>query len=107
MGSELTGRAGPRVLGDASDERLVALARAGDERAFAAIVERYRVPLLRCCRSFVRAAAAEDALQQTFINACRALSRGDEPAALRPWLHEWVVERAGAAAPLALGARRS
>src|SRR5687768_83730 len=89
MGSELTGRAGPRVLGDASDERLVALARAGDEQAFASIVERYRTPLLRYCRSFLPAAAAEDAVQQTFINAYRALSRpgAASPEALRPWLY--------------------
>jgi hypothetical protein len=35
------------LLGGVSDERLVALARAGDEHAFAAIVERYRVTLLQ------------------------------------------------------------
>lgn len=30
---------------------------------------------------------AEDALQETFLNAYRALRRGDEPRELRPWLH--------------------
>jgi RNA polymerase sigma factor (sigma-70 family) len=90
MGSELTGRAGPRVLVSASDERLVALARAGDEQAFAAIVERYRAPLLRYCRGFLPPSAAEDAVQQTFINAYRALSRegaANVPMVLRPWLY--------------------
>jgi RNA polymerase sigma factor (sigma-70 family) len=79
-----------RLLAGASDERLVALAHAGDEQAFAAIVERYRAPLLRYCRGFVSGAAAEDAVQQTFINAYAALSRDDDsrvPAALRPWLY--------------------
>jgi RNA polymerase sigma-70 factor (ECF subfamily) len=80
-----------RLLAGASDERLVALAHAGDEQAFAAIVERYRAPLLRYCRGFVTSgAAAEDAVQQTFINAYAALSRDDDsrvPAALRPWLY--------------------
>jgi RNA polymerase sigma factor (sigma-70 family) len=79
-----------RVLVDgASDERLVALARAGDEQAFAAIVERYRVPLLRYCHRYLPPSAAEDALQQTFINAYAALS-GDTartPVSLRPWLY--------------------
>ena len=73
----------------ASDERLVALARAGDEQAFAAIVERYRAPLLRYCNGFLPPAAAEDALQQTFINAYAALSResASAPVSLRPWLY--------------------
>jgi RNA polymerase sigma-70 factor (ECF subfamily) len=72
----------------AADERLVALARAGDEHAFAVIVERYRAPLLAYCRRLVPGATAEDALQQTFINAYAALSRADAraPVALRPWL---------------------
>jgi RNA polymerase sigma factor (sigma-70 family) len=86
---ELTGGASLRLLAGASDERLVALARAGDEQAFAAIVERYRAPLLRYCLGYLPAAAAEDALQQTFINAYAALSRADAraPETLRPWLY--------------------
>ena len=72
-----------------SDERLVTMAREGDEQAFAMIVERYRVPLLRYCQRYLPPAAAEDALQQTFINAYAALS-GDTartPVALKPWLY--------------------
>ena len=77
------------LLRDASDERLVELARAGDERAFSTIVERYQAPLLRYCRGFLPGAAAEDAVQQTFINAYRALSSdaGQAPVELRPWLY--------------------
>ena len=72
-----------------SDERLVALAQGGDERAFAAIVARYRAPLLRYCLRFLPPESADDALQQTFINAHAALSRDGarEPVALRPWLY--------------------
>ena len=85
----LTGRSRPRLLFGESDERLVALARAGDEQAFTAIVERYRAPLLRYCHGFLSPAAAEDALQQTFINAYAALSRDSAraPVSLRPWLY--------------------
>jgi len=81
-------RAGPRVLLGSSDERLVALARAGDEQAFAAIVERYRAPLQRYCQRFLPPVAADDALQQTLINTYAALS-GDAgaPVSLRPWLY--------------------
>ena len=42
-------RAGSAVLGCQSDARLVELTRAGNDRAFEAIVERYRRPLVRLC----------------------------------------------------------
>src|ERR1700754_1778154 len=75
------------ILETASDERLVALAAKGDERAFAAIVARYREPLRRHCRRVLGAAAADDALQQTLINAHAALLDGRAPFALKPWLY--------------------
>ena len=79
----------PAGLAAASDARLVALTRAGDDRAFATIVSRYRGPLGRHCRRFLRDAAAEDALQQTFINAHASLTdeRATLPLALKPWLY--------------------
>jgi RNA polymerase sigma factor (sigma-70 family) len=87
--SDLTGLAGGGLLATLPDARLVELARRGDEGAFGAIVERYRAPLLRYCLGFVPPAAAEDALQQTFINAHAALTRDDgrAPVSLRPWLY--------------------
>jgi RNA polymerase sigma factor (sigma-70 family) len=75
------------LLRTQSDDRLVALARAGHERAFEAIVERYRRPLLRACRRVLPAARAEDALQQALVAAWTALRRGDDVRELRPWLH--------------------
>src|SRR5688572_30916144 len=85
----LTGYAGPAVLAGAADERLVALARAGDERAFDEIVRRYRAPLLRYVRGYLPPAAAEDALQQAFINAYAALTSetAKVPVSLRPWMY--------------------
>src|SRR5919106_796959 len=52
-----------------SDARLVALASAGHDRAFEAIVERYRRPLLRACRRILPEARAGDALQQALLAA--------------------------------------
>jgi RNA polymerase sigma factor (sigma-70 family) len=75
------------ILDTATDERLVALARRGDERAFAAIVARYREPLRRHCRRFLNPASADDAVQQAFINAHAALVGGNPPLALKPWLY--------------------
>ncbi len=79
-------RLSPAALASAPDARLVVLTRAGDERAFAAIVDRYREPLARYCGRIV-AAAADDAVQQTFINAHAALTGGTLPLALKPWLY--------------------
>jgi len=75
------------LLRTQSDARLVALAREGHERAFEAIVERYRRQLLRACRRLLPDARAEDALQQALVAAWRGLERGDEVRELRPWLH--------------------
>src|SRR3954465_1704051 len=78
------------LLRTQSDERLVVLARAGHERAFEAIVERYRGPLLRAARRYLPEARAEDALQQAYIAAWSAIQRGDEVRDLRAWLYRIV-----------------
>lgn len=69
------------------DARLVALARAGHEAAFDAIVERYQGALRSYCRRFVAAGREEDVVQQTFFNAYRAMVAGEDPIELRPWLY--------------------
>src|SRR3954451_5636450 len=78
------------LLRTQSDERLVTLARAGHERAFEAMVERYRGPLLRAARRYLPEARAEDAVQQAYIAAWSALQRGDEVRDLRAWLYRIV-----------------
>src|SRR5262245_58205092 len=78
------------LLRTQSDERLVALAREGHERAFEAIVRRYRRPLLAACARMVPEARAEDVLQQALVLAWRALARGDEVRDLRSWLYRVV-----------------
>jgi RNA polymerase sigma factor (sigma-70 family) len=62
--------------------------RAGDQRAFEKVVQRYERPLLSFCRHMLgRTHEAEDAVQQTFLSAYEALRRdGDRQIALRPWL---------------------
>jgi RNA polymerase sigma factor (sigma-70 family) len=75
------------ILRTQSDERLVALAKDGHERAFEALVERYRRPLLRHVRRFLPEARAEDAVQQAFLNAWSALGRGVEVREPRAWLY--------------------
>src|SRR3954466_7739199 len=78
------------LLRTQSDERLVALARDGHERAFEAIVERYRGALLRSAKRYLPDARAEDALQQAYLAAWSALQRGDDVRDLRAWLYRIV-----------------
>src|SRR5918997_609850 len=78
------------LLRTQSDARLVGLASAGHDRAFEAIVERYRRQLLRACRRILPEARAEDALQLALVSAWTALRRGDEVRELRPWLYRIV-----------------
>src|SRR3954449_4995621 len=79
--------AGSAILACQSDERLVQLVRDGHERAFDAIVSRYRSALVRFCGRILPESRTEDAVQQTFINAHAALLGSDEPVQLKPWLY--------------------
>jgi RNA polymerase sigma factor (sigma-70 family) len=70
-----------------SDRRLATLAADGHDRAFEAIVERYRRPLQRYLRRLLSEALAEDVLQATFVRAWQALRAGTDVRELRPWLY--------------------
>src|SRR3954467_7455967 len=83
--------AGASLLRLQSDDRLVSLARDGHEQAFAAIVERYRDALVRYAGRIAGAERGEDAVQQAFVSAHRALVRDpDRSVELRPWLYRIV-----------------
>src|ERR1700685_3470609 len=72
----------------ATDATLMRRMRGGDERAFEAIFKRHHAPLLSYCRHMLASRdEAEDALQQTFIRAHKALSGESPPRELRPWLY--------------------
>jgi RNA polymerase sigma factor (sigma-70 family) len=75
------------LLRTQSDRRLTALAADGHDRAFEAIVERYRRPLERYLRRLLSEPLAEDVLQATFVRAWQALRAGTDVRDLRPWLY--------------------
>jgi RNA polymerase sigma factor (sigma-70 family) len=80
-----------RLLAAQSDQRLAALAAAGNERAFETLVHRYRRPLLRYCRRMgLNDARAEDVLQQAFLRAWLAFARQSDVRDVRPWLYRIV-----------------
>jgi RNA polymerase sigma factor (sigma-70 family) len=78
------------ILRAQSDARLAALAREGHDRAFEAIVERHRRPLLAHARRILPHGRAEDVVQQTFLSAWAALRAGQDVRDLRAWLHRIV-----------------
>ena len=72
---------------DLSDAALAEYAGAGDEGAFEALDRRHRSTLLRHCDGILRNRHdAEEAVQGVFLKAYRALSSGQRPASLLPWL---------------------
>ena len=101
-------------LRPASDEQLVTRFRAGDERAFDAIVERFRPRLVRYAASMLRSRgshAAEDAVQDVFVRAYPALRADARPMALRAWLyriaHNQCLNVLRTQAPLELDTERA
>jgi RNA polymerase sigma factor (sigma-70 family) len=80
-----------RLLATQSDERLLALVRDGHERAFEALVNRYRRPLLNYCRRLsLPEARAEDVLQQALLKTWIALRGGAEVRDIKAWLYRVV-----------------
>src|SRR3954463_2858255 len=77
-----------RGLAGRSDERLVSIAKDGDERAFEVLYERHSQAIHRYCRSLPRSTQeAEDVKQEVFVLAISALRRGAEPDMFRAWLY--------------------
>lgn len=80
---------------EAAELERVRRARGGDAEAFRAIVEAYSRPLWRAAfRVLDDAAAAEDAVQDAFLRAWRALDRFDEKAEFSTWLYRIAINAA-------------
>jgi RNA polymerase sigma-70 factor (ECF subfamily) len=82
------------VIGAATDEVLARRAAEGQGEAFEELVRRHRTRVyalaLRICRN---ADDAEDALQETFIAAYRALPRFDRRARVSTWLYRIATNK--------------
>ena len=70
-----------------SDTELVQSARAGDEKAFERLVEKYRVRIFATISAFIsNPQDREDIAQDTIINAYRSLHQLSEPERFGSWL---------------------
>ncbi|MFN8501669.1 RNA polymerase sigma factor [Kouleothrix sp.] len=77
----------PRAEPNDADALLVARIRAGDDDAFAALMERHQAALFRYLRGLLGdPEQARDLLQETFLRAFRAIGSLDQPGMLRSWL---------------------
>ena len=77
-----------RLLAAFSDDRLALEVKRGNEVAFEIIYDRHHRGLLSLCRYMLRSPEdAEDALQQAFASAFRALPGTEQPVQLKPWLY--------------------
>jgi RNA polymerase sigma-70 factor (ECF subfamily) len=82
---------------DALDDegRLIERLRAGDEAAFAALIERYQGPLTRLAMLYVGdRAAAEDTVQETWLGVFQGIERFEGRSSLKTWLFRILTNRA-------------
>ncbi len=91
--SGLLGRRSP-LLRLQSDEKLVALLRDGNDRAFEVLFDRYQSRLLAFCRHMLGSAQdGEDVLQEVFASAHAALLADARAINARPWLYRIARNR--------------
>ncbi len=70
------------------DDAVVAAARAGDEAAFTALVERHRRELrVHCYRMLGSFDEAEDLVQETFLRAWKSIGAFEGRSSVRAWLY--------------------
>jgi RNA polymerase sigma-70 factor (ECF subfamily) len=85
----------PRSTAATDEAQLLAQLRAGDSDAFGLVVERYGGRMLATARRFLNNEHdAEDAVQEAFASALRALDRFNGDAMFSTWLHRIVVNAA-------------
>jgi RNA polymerase sigma-70 factor, ECF subfamily len=77
------------------DQAILDRLRAGDERAFEALVARYDGSLRRVARTFVHTpAAVDDVVQETWLGVVRGLPGFEGRSSLRTWLFSILVNQA-------------
>jgi RNA polymerase sigma-70 factor (ECF subfamily) len=77
------------------DVALVEALRRGDEKAFAALIDRYHSALLRLAMMYVATREqAEDVVQETWLSVLNGIDRFEGRSSLKTWLFRILVNRA-------------
>lgn len=77
----------PRPIAEQDDERVVAALLAGDEEAFAALVDHHSPALLRVAMAYVPSrAVAEEVVQETWIAVMRGIDGFEGRSSLKTWI---------------------
>jgi RNA polymerase sigma-70 factor (ECF subfamily) len=83
------------VVHSTEELRLVDGLRAGEEAAFAALVDRYGPAMLRLATTFVGSrAVAEEVVQETWVAVLQGVERFEGRASLKTWLFRILTNRA-------------
>jgi RNA polymerase sigma-70 factor (ECF subfamily) len=90
--------AGPRFAPDQSpleERRLVDALRAGDENAFARLVDEYGSTMLRIARLYTSTAAvAEEVVQETWVGVIKGIGRFESRSSLKTWIFRILTNTA-------------
>lgn len=86
---------GERALASTAEAELVSRLRAGDERAFEGLVERYHGTMLAVARTYVKTrASAEEVVQDAWLGVLNGLDRFEGRSSLKTWIMRIVVKTA-------------
>lgn len=77
-----------------TDEDLVAQARTGSSRAFTALMQRHNRSVYRCVRGVLGSDAAEDVMQQAYLQAFTRLEQFAGTGSFRAWLTTIAIRHA-------------
>jgi len=87
---DVAGRAAPVTVEEES--ALIAQLRAGDERAFAQLVDRYTPSMLRVARGYVPShQIAEEVVQEAWIGVLKGISKFEGRSSLRTWVFTVMI----------------
>jgi RNA polymerase sigma-70 factor (ECF subfamily) len=77
------------------EAELLARLRAGDERAFEALVKRYYSTMMAVARQYVKSrAVAEEVVQETWLGVLKGLDRFEGRSSLKTWILRILVNTA-------------